>query len=814
MLTASILLTAAGFAQQINGRVTDAQGKGINDATVSLLQIKDSSVVKLGVTKSDGKFAIAGAPAGSYLLSTTHVGHQKAYSSSFEFNGTDNIEVPALKMEKATGEMKAVTVTSKKPLVEVKADKTILNVEGTINATGNDALELLRKSPGVVVDKDDNISLAGKNGVQVYIDGKPSPLSGTDLSNYLKSMQSTQIESIELITNPSAKYEAAGNAGIINIRLKKNKAFGVNGSVNAGYNVGTYAKYNTGLALNYRHKKINLFGNYNYNDGKYENFMSLYRTSPSDSSFTQRSIMTNDMESHGFKAGMDFYANSKNTFGIMLNGNLSQNGFDNDSRTDIAYLPSKIVDKVLIANNRSTGERDNINFNANYRFADTAGHELNIDADYGFYNSDNMQLQPNDIYDASGTNFKNNETYTMFTPSEIDIYSVKVDYEQNFKKGKLGFGGKVSFVQTDNTFQRFTSQSTAAGFEDTKNNFKYEENINAVYVNYNRQLKGVMFQAGLRAENTHSEGNSVGFRWEYDDVEDKMERIEFDQPVKRTYTDLFPSAALTFNKNPMNQWGVTYSRRIDRPSYQNLNPFEFNLDKYTFQRGNPLLRPQYTNSFGITNTFKYKFNTTLNYSHVADVFSQIPENEGSKALITTKNVAKQDIVSLNFSMPLQFKWYSIFANLNTYYSKYQGSANNFKVDADVFSFNIYMQQTAKVGKTTTLEMSGWYSAPTIWQGAFRSKQMGGVDVGVQQTLFKGKMTAKASVTDVFKTMRYGADNKATDQILRVNGGWESRQFRLNLSYRFGSNLVKQARQRKTSIEDEGNRTQSSGGIGQ
>ena len=171
--------------------------------------------------------------------------------------------------------MQGVTVTSEKPMIEVRADKMIVNVEGTMNAVGNDALELLRKSPGVTVDKDDNISLAGKNGVQVYIDGKPSPLTGTDLTSYLKSMQSAQIESIEIITNPSAKYEAAGNAGIINIRLKKNKAFGTNGSVNLGYAQGHYAKYNGGVNLNHRNRKINVFGNYNYNNGDYLMKMNL-----------------------------------------------------------------------------------------------------------------------------------------------------------------------------------------------------------------------------------------------------------------------------------------------------------------------------------------------------------------------------------------------------------------------------------------------------------------------------------------------------------------------------------------------------------
>src|SRR3990170_2868352 len=247
MFIGSILLSTVLLAQQINGSIKDGQGNGINNVTVSLLLAKDSSVSKLAVTKADGQFSFSNIKADKYLVTASHVGYQPFYSTAFDFDGNNNVALPAMNLEKASKDMAAVTVTSKKPIVEVKADKTILNVEGTINAAGNDALELLRKSPGVTVDKDDNISLSGKTGVQVFIDGKPSPLSGADLANYLKSMQSTQIEAIELITNPSAKYEAAGNAGIINIRLKKNKTFGTNGSVNAGYNIGTYPKYNSGI---------------------------------------------------------------------------------------------------------------------------------------------------------------------------------------------------------------------------------------------------------------------------------------------------------------------------------------------------------------------------------------------------------------------------------------------------------------------------------------------------------------------------------------------------------------------------------------
>ena len=807
LLLGGVLLSAILFGQQINGSIKDDQGKGVNNATISLLVAKDSSVSKLALTKTDGQFSFSDAKSGKYLLTTSHIGYKPVYSAVIDFDGVSSVTVPALQLEKLSKEIAGVTVTSKKPMVEVKADRTILNVESTINAAGSDALELLRKAPGVTVDKDDNISLSGKNGVQVFIDGKPSPLSGADLANYLKSMQATQIESIELITNPSAKYEAAGNAGIINIRLKKNKAYGVNGSVNAGWAIATFPKYNSGINLNYRYKKVNVFGSYNRNQNKNVNTLNLYRTTSADSSFDQRSEGIGKNRSNNFKTGVDFYANRFSTFGIMVNGNISENEYKNSSITDIAYMPSKTNDRLLIANTSSEGERDNINYNFNYRFADTSGHELNVDGDYGFYNSDNHQHQPNNTYDQNGSIIKT-EVYNTYTPSEIDIYSLKVDYEQNFKKGKLGFGGKISSVKTDNTFQRFYGEG-ANTVEDNNNNFNYDETIKAGYVNYNRQFKGVVLQAGLRVENTHSKGISKGFRYDYN----TGTNIVIDSVLDRTYTDPFPSAAVTFNKNPMKQWSLTYSRRIDRPSYQNLNPFEFNLDKYTFQRGNPNLKPQYTNSFGITNIYKYKLTTSVNYSHVKDVFSTIPKFEDSKAFITAENVATQDIVSLNVSMPFQYKWYSLFFNLNSFYSHYEGQATDFDVDVKIFSVNLYAQQTFKLAKNTTAELSGYYTSPTMWQGAFKTEALGGVDVGLQQVILKGKGNLKATVTDIFRTYPWSATNSASSQTLNINGAYESRQFRLNFSYRFGSNQVKQARQRKTSIDEENKRTQGSGGIG-
>ncbi len=792
------------MAQNVSGVVKDIDGKNIANASISLHAAKDSAVIKLAVTDKEGKFKFPSVKAGKYLVSASYVGYAAKYSGTFDVAGSGDVDVPAFSLSKASSDLQGVTVVARKPMIEVKADKTILNVENTINAVGNDAMELLRKSPGVTVDKDDNISLSGKNGVQVYIDGKPSPLSGSDLSNFLKSLQSSQVEAIEIITNPSAKYEAAGNAGIINIRLKKNKAYGTNGSVNLGYNQGVYPKYNGGLSLNHRNAKFNLFGNYNYNKARNESFMELHRVQL-DTLFDQKSLMTFSNASHGFKAGADYFANKTSTVGVMVNGNISENTFSNVSKTPIST--KGVVDRILFADNVSKSNRDNINFNANYRYADTAGRELNLDADYGFYTIRSDQFQPNYYYDPSFTTINNQYIYNMVAPTDIDLYSAKADYEQNFKKGRLGIGGKISYVKSDNDFQRYNVYSSDKILDTLRSNrFNYKENINALYVNYNRQFKGIMIQAGVRMENTNAEGRSNGFKWQGD-------YIQYDSAFKRNYTNFFPSAAITFNKNPMNQWSISYSRRIDRPAYQDLNPFEFKLDEYTYQKGNTELRPQYTNSISITNTFKYKLTTTLSYSHVSDVFSQIIDTaEKSKSFITKKNLADQDIVSLNVSMPFQYKIYSIFANVNAYYSKYQANFGEGRtINLDVFAATLYAQQTLKLGKLTTMEISTFYTTPSIWQGTFKSKEMFGLDLGVMQTVLKGKATIKATVTDVFQTMRWGGTSDFAGQYIKTRGGWESRQLRINFSYRFGSMQVKAARQRKTATDEESKRVGSQGG---
>ena len=509
----SFVLGSIMHAQDISGTIKDQQGKGIDKTTVSLLHAKDSSLAKLAVTKDNGQFSFIQVNPGSYVLSVSHIGFVPSFSKLFEVAGSGQIKLPDLELVKVSTELKEVVVTAQRPMVEVRADKTILNIEGTINATGNDALELLKKSPGVLVDKDDNISLAGKNGVRIYIDGKPSPLSGADLAAYLKSLQSAQIEAIEIITNPSAKYDAAGNAGIINFRLKKNKSFGTNGSVNAGINIAIYPKYNSGFALNHRNKNVNVFGNYNYNNSKSTNNFRLYRELL-DTVFNQQTSMRPISNSHGFKGGLDYFINNKSTLGILINGNVSETDFSSDSKTPITYKPTGITDRLLVANNRNDQERNNVNFNLNYRYVDTAGRELNLDADYGLFRIKTNQLQPNYYYDASGNTLLSQSIYRFISPTDINIYTLKGDYEQNFKKGRLGVGFKTANIETENNFGRYNVQQLKPEIKQLdvprSNQFNYSENINAGYINYNKQYKGVMFQAGLRVENTVSTGDSYG----------------------------------------------------------------------------------------------------------------------------------------------------------------------------------------------------------------------------------------------------------------------------------------------------------------
>lgn len=799
-LVSSMSLVYAQSNGKISGSLLDDEGKPISYANVILFTLTDSAMVKAEITDDKGVFQMSGIEAGGYWITASFVGLPDFNSEALQVEEGQHLALPAFRLLPSSNDLSEVTVTATKPLVEVKPDKMVFNVEGSINAQGNTALELLRKSPGVMVDNNDNVMLQGRSGVQIYIDGKPSPLSSSDLAAYLQTLQSSEIEAIEIITNPSSRYDAQGNAGIINIKIKKDKNLGANGNFDAGYSIGKLPQYNAKLSGNYRNKKVNLFGSYGYGEGRNRNLFNMYREQ-SGLSFDQRNVNLSNWNNHNFRAGADFFINKKSTIGLIANGNVSDFTSNSNSRTPIAVIGSGTVDSLLLASNRQNGMRSNYNFNLNYAYDGGNGVTWNIDADYGLFENDGDEYQPNRYTDPTGTETYEERIYANETPTSINIYTFKIDHERNLFGGKLGTGIKLSQVNTDNTFDFYNVLNGEYVLDQNRSNqFEYLENVNAAYLNYSGKFsEKVNFQLGVRAEQTNSEGDLTAF-------------VQSDEDnVKRSYLDFFPSGGLTFQANQMNSFQLTYSRRIDRPSYQDLNPFQNRLDELTFEKGNPFLNPQYSHNFQLTHTYKYMYNTSLSYSRTTDLITRITDISGTSAsFITWLNLAEQDVLSLSVSAPIQItKWWNSYMNLTGSHTSNTADYGDGKVvDLQALSFNAYAQQTFTLPMDMKLELSGWYAAPGIWGGTFETKGMGNVDIGVQKKILDGKANLKVAVSDVFRTNRWSAISQFGALYMKAGGSWDSRRLRVNFSYRFGNDEVKAARRRNTGLEDEKGRIKS------
>lgn len=792
--------TITSFSQSngnISGSIVDAEENPVGYASVILYTAADSIIVKMELSDDDGKFQFINIPHSEYWLDVSYVGLPNHQTEAFELNG--NIEIPVIQMQAPSNELEEVTVTAQRPLLEVKPDKMVFNVENSINAVGSDAFELLRKAPGVVVDNNDNINLLGKSGVMIYIDGKQSPLQGDQLVAYLKAMQASEIDNIEIITNPSAKYDAEGSAGIINIRLKKDKGLGANANVNLGFSKGDYSQYNGSISSNYKAKKYNLFGNYSYNDGKSGNFMDLYREQ-NGLVLDQKNDRTNEWNSHSFKAGADLYLNKNSTIGLMVDGNIASNYRVGDARTEIRMIDQS-NDSILVAQSRNNGAHDNYNFNLNYTFGDGKDKETIFDANYGLYRSDGKEYQPNQYYDPTETERLTKNVYRNQRNTDIDIFAFKIDHERPFLKGKLGTGAKATYIKTDNGFDFYNV------FEETNsetldinrsNQFVYTENVNAAYANYTQQFEKFGFQLGLRVEQTNSEGDLTS------------QKTTENDNVAQTYVDFFPSAGINYQLNPKNSFQLTYSRRINRPNYEDLNPFDYKLDELTFQKGNPFLNPEYTNNIQLTHTYNYSINTTIGYSHTTDLITRIVDTTGVKgSFITWENLDEQRNLSMSVSGSIPItKWWSTYTSLTGYHT--QNKSENIdgkKIDIGVTTFNIYSQMTFKLPWKTSLEVSGWYNSPSIWGGTFRMDQQWSMDAGIQKKLFNDRGTIRISYSDIFGTNHWHGTSQYGVLFMDVAGGWDSQRIRVNFSYLLGNNQIK-SRKRKSGLEDESKRIKS------
>lgn len=808
LLTLFALTSFSAFAQ-INSAGTLEATIYMNDtetapfATVMLYDTTGVNLEKADATDDAGKLLMQGIPSGEYDMHVTYVGFDDYKYGRVTIEKGGVTKLGNITLAASAEALDEVTVTAKRPMIEIKPDKTIFNVAGSINAQGGNALELLRKAPGVLLDNNNNVLLLGKTGTIIYIDGKPSPLAPEDLANYLQGLPASAIDNIEVITNPSSKYEAEGNAGIINIRLKKADNIGTNASLTAGFSKAKNHAQDAGLQLNHRTNKVNVFGGYNY--AKSDQLEDLYfERVIGPIRFKQDAEILNKREAHNIKLGADIFLSKKSTLGVLVNGNQNDGENLNSSLSDIFLDAStSTIDSNLVARNDINNDRSSYSVNLNYATTLKDDLTMNIDVDYGQFNSTNNSYQPNKYLDGSTQTLVREANFASDADAVIDIYTAKADFGMPFLSGNLGFGGKYANTNTDNDFQFFSIDASGDRLIDLSrtNRFEYEEEVIAGYINYSRSINKFNIQAGLRLENTQSDGKLTS----------PSETVI--QRNTRSYLDYFPSGGITYKANEKNTYRLSYSRRLNRPNYQDLNPFEFKLDELTLLQGNPFLNPEYTNNIQLMYTYNYRLNMTLSYSRTKDMITRLTDTENLKqAYMTYENLAKQDAFSLTISYPFSpTPWWSMYWNVsgNHLANRSEAGTGRFtedrSVDLDVTFASVFMQQTFKLPLDISAELSGFYNSPGIWGGNFETETIWALNFGVQRKFMDNKLTVRLGVDDIFYTQPWRANNNFGPMQITATGANETRRAKINLSYNFGNQKVR-SRKRQTGIEDERRRT--------
>lgn len=794
-----LISTTITIAQQ-TGKVS---GQAVEGATVSLLKAGDSSIVKLAVASSSGFFELDQISFGNYLLQVSAIGFQTHYTPVFSLTTeAQTFTLQQIPLVKNSGELGAVTVTASKRMIEVKPDRTVVNVDAAISNAGATAMEVLEKSPGISVDRDGNISLKGRQGVLVLIDGKPSYLTGTDLVNLLNNMMANQLDQIEIMTNPPAKYDAAGNSGIINIKTKKNKQRGWNGNLNLSYGQGAYFKTNNGLNLTYRNEKINLFVNYSQNSNK--NFNNLYiKRSYLDQEgnftgfFDQPTMLRMSSNNNTLKAGIDYNLTKKTTLGITGSGFISPRKY-NSLSTGYLMDADRVIDSTVQTKSRNSNKWINGSLNVNFRHSINKNSELTADLDYMHYDMTNNQLFHNTITLADKT-LVSDGYLKGDLPATIDIYTAKTDYNTTLKgEWKLEAGLKSSRVNTNNQANYFNSAG-ADWIPDygKTNHFLYEESIYAGYLNTNKKFGKWSAQAGLRFEQTQYKGRQLG------------NPEKNDSSFSRKYASLFPSLYLTNELDSNHTLTVQTGRRIDRPAYQQLNPFLFFINEYTFQVGNPYIQPQFTWNFQVSHTYKSWLTTSLEYGDTRQYFSQIFKTEGRITILTEGNLATLKFTNLSVTAQVKpAKWWSATINLTGTYQKVRAFGTNTDFNSEMVSGNGNINNQFKFNKGWSAELSGFYNAKSQ-DAQFTIYGFGQVAAGIGKQILKGKGTIRLNIRDIFFTQQIKGDIRYQNVRERFNQSRDSRVATISFNWRFGKQLG-EARKRNNGSSEEQNRVRAGG----
>ncbi len=797
LLFASLkLLAQEAQTGRIAIRITDASGKPLPYASVAVRAAADSALIKGQMSDEDGKCLFEKMKTGKYYIEASQMGYTSVRSAAFQLTEAGKtVTVPALALPTAPKNLKGVEVTAQKPYVERAEGKTILNVESSVTAAGNTVLDLLRRAPGVTVDKDDNLILKGKQGVTVMIDGKLTYLSNEALAELLKSMTAESVAQIEIITSPGAKYDAAGTSGIINIKTKKGQLTGFNGSINTSIGAGKYVFGNGGANLNWRTKKFNWFANLNAGEWNGFNTRLLIRRTGGaiPLNFQQDVYQTSRFLNRSMKTGFDYFITPKHTVGIMVTGYTNAFWRNAPSATQVANQGG-VTDSILHTGLQGNNRFRNISYNLNYKWKiDTSGSELTMDADYAkFYNRMNTYLADSMVNAHSGATMKRSGIRTL-PYTNISIKSFKADLVRVLDKtSKIEAGAKTSFVSTENNM-RFDSLENGSFVPvlSQYDQFVYKENVLAAYLTYRKQINKTDFVLGLRLEQTTSDGNSISLK----------------SRIKRTYLDYFPNVSVDHKFSDNHKLGLAFSRRINRPGYGQLNPFMFFLDKFTYFRGNSFLTPAYTQNTELTYMFKQKYIAVLGYSRSTDVINEflMVNNETKVTISTNKNIGEQIMYSLNLTLPFDpVKWWNSNNNASLYFNQYRIRDSALAFNNEQFSSNFNSTNTFMLPKDYKLELSGWFESPNVY-GIFRGRWMWGVSAGAQKQILKKKGTIKVNVNDIFASNRFRGQAEYGDVFLYVNNRWQNRTVNVSFSYRFGNNKIEGARERQTGSADESRR---------
>ncbi len=796
------VFTSLSFAQNasLSGTLKDgSNGDALSFANCVLYHAKDSSLVKVETTSDDGVFSFNGLSKGSYFLELSYVGFESMIMDNISLNTNEKKDLGELNLNSSSTELEQAVVTAQRALVEIKADRTVFNVQGTINSVGNNGLDLLRKAPGLVVDNNNNITVLGRSGVLIYVDGKRLPLSGDELTAYLQNLTAEQIDRIDIITSPGARYEAEGNAGIIDIRLKKSDDHGANGNLSNTASQGRYFRNNTTLSGNYKDRKLNAFGSVSSNLGSRYNHMK-FNSYQNNINVYEVNNMIDEDENWNTRLGADYNIKGDHYIGFLVNYGMNNTDgiINNRSIINNQAFPDQ-VDSILQVTNVVDTESTQQTYNLNYRW-DRKQSSLNIDLDYGTFDRSNLRSQPNLYYQADGKTPLSSIITEINTDSKIDISTFKIDYEKDFLGGRIGVGTKLSQVVTDNEFLFYNVDDGTPIRDNRRSNiFEYDEKVYAGYVEYKRPINEKLnFSGGLRMEITDAVGELMPFE------EDLRE-----DPVIQDYTNFFPSVGFSYQLNPVNVFALNYGSRINRPDYNVLNPFENQLSEISFEKGNAFLVPEIVHNIELGYTYQYRFNFKLAYSQTSDQITRLigPDDRDPRAgFITWDNLAKQTVYNFNISAPFTVKeWWSLYMNINSSYIHNEADyPDRGKIDISVFNYTIFQQQTFQLGKGYSAELSGYYHGPGVWGGVFEYDGNWGLNIGLQKRFLQNRLNAKISATDLFYENGWSGTSNFNGLVSNGNGEWDSRRVSLSLSYSFGNSQLK-IKKRKSGLEEESNR---------